>query len=85
MNGDHILGPAPRLFSLDVVEPEASGTDEISARAHRIAQTAVKWGKGRASRFADRASFANACRLERARISAELQRIHAERQARKAR
>ena len=83
MNGDHIFGPAPRLFSLDVVEPEASGPDEVSVRAHRIARTTVRWGKGRASRFAERASFANACRADRERVRAMLVEAVARRAAQK--
>lgn len=80
---NHPLGPAPRIFSLDVVETEAAGTDEISVREAQMQTARLKWAKGRASRFAERASSANAERLKRLPLTRELERIHAERQARK--
>lgn len=81
----HPLGPAPALFAVEADAAEIpTGTDELSLAEARAASKRAEWIRQRPKRFAERVSSANEHRLKVRRISAALQAIHAERQARKA-
>lgn len=84
MRTNHVFGRAPKFFALEAdsdVQPDA--TDEEAIRIALAATRQRRWVRGSVSRFAERVSETNAHRIKVRRISTDLQRIHAERRARR--